>query len=259
MDHVGDDVPITELLDERRHLLEVASWMLGSRVAAEGAINDAYRRWYGLSDPERAEVTVPRAWLTRTVGGICLGRFAGPDGAGSAPHVGVPSSPEPAGEAGTAPRTGAGTIGRSEPGYADPLDRARLSLRARRAEPAPPHRQDRIVGMVRRACAEEDAGRLASLLAPDASVFYDGGGRIRTLTRPVNGGAEVAHSLLTLLTRQPRTTLDTHSVNGRTGLVARYDDRVVAVITLDIAGSRVVQVWVMLNPDKLRAWNRTPA
>lgn len=281
MDHVGDAAPITELLDERRHLLEVAHWMLGSRVAAEGAINDAYRRWYGLSGPERARVATPRAWLTRTVGGICLERLAVPDGDGPAPGTGVRGGPEPEGEAGTvlagaldslspaeraafvlndvfgmAPPTVAGIVGQSEPECAELLDRARRSLRARRAEPAPPHRQDEIADSVRRACADEDAGRLASLLAPDATVFYDGGGRIRTLTRPVNGGAEVARSLLTLLARHPRTALDTHSVNGRTGIVARYDDQVVAVITLDIAGSRVVQVWVMLNPDKLRAWNR---
>ncbi|MEU4657771.1 RNA polymerase subunit sigma [Streptomyces sp. NPDC023723] len=281
MDHVGDAAPITELFDERRHLLEVAHWMLGSRVAAEGAINDAYRRWYGLSDPERARVAAPRAWLTRTVGGICLGRLTVPGGDGP-PGDGVRGGRESAGEAGavlagaldplssaegaafvpndgsgTAPRTGAGIVGQPEPERAELLDRARRSLRARRAEPTPPHRQDEIVGSVRQACADEDAGRLASLLAPDATVFYDGGGRIRTLTRPVNGGPEVARSLLTLLARHPRTTLDTHSVNGRTGLVARYDDQVVAVITLDIAGSRVVQVWVMLNPDKLRAWNRT--
>lgn len=284
MDHVGDVAPITELLDERRHLLEVAHWMLGSRVAAEGAINDAYRRWYGLSDPERARVATPRAWLTRTVGGICLGRLTVPDGDGPAPDTGVRGGPEPEEEAGTvlagaldslspaeraafvlndvfgmAPRTVAGIVGQSEPECAELVDRARRSLRARRAEPTPSHRQDEIAGSVRQACADEDAGRLASLLAPDATVFYDGGGRIRTLTRPVNGGAEVARSLLTLLARHPRTTLDTHSVNGRTGIVARYDDQVVAVITLDIAGSRVVQVWVMLNPDKLRAWNRPHA
>ncbi|WP_447035484.1 RNA polymerase subunit sigma [Streptomyces sp. DSM 118878] len=284
MDHVGDAAPITELLDERRHLLEVAHWMLGSRIAAEGAINDAYGRWYGLSDLERDRVARPRAWLTQTVGGICLRRLAVSDGAVPAPGIGVRGGPELEGGVGAvlagaldslspveraafvlndvigmAPRTVAGTVGQSEPECAELLDQARRSLRARRAKPTPRLRQDAIAGSVRQACADEDAGRLASLLAPDATAFYDGGGRIRTLTRPVNGGAEVARSLLTLFARHPRTTMDTHSVNGRTGLVARYDDQVVAVITLDIAGPRVVQVWVMLNPDKLRAWNQPRA
>ncbi|WP_217140809.1 RNA polymerase subunit sigma [Streptomyces sp. AC627_RSS907] len=281
MDHVGDTVPITELLDERRHLLEVAHWMLGNRVAAESVLNDAYQRWYALSGPERARVATPRAWLAQTVGGICLGRLAVPDGNGPAPDTGERGGAELRGEvgavlegaldslspaeraafvlndvAGMAPCTVAGVVGQSGPDSAALVDRARRSLRARRAEPTPRHRQDEIAGSVRQACSDEDADRLAALLAPDATVVYDGGGRIRALTRPVNGSAQVARSLLTLLARHPRTTLDTHSVNGRTGLVARYDDQAAAVITLDIAGSRVVQVWVMLNPDKLRSWNQ---
>jgi len=50
----------------------------------------------------------------------------------------------------------------------------------------------------------------------------------------------------------------THSVNGRTGLVTRHGRRVVAVISLDVSDDRVAQVWVMLNPDKLRSWNQRP-
>ncbi|WP_372346392.1 hypothetical protein [Streptomyces sp. KL116D] len=36
-------MPLTELLDERRHLVEVARWMLGSRVTAERVTDEAYR------------------------------------------------------------------------------------------------------------------------------------------------------------------------------------------------------------------------
>jgi RNA polymerase sigma-70 factor (ECF subfamily) len=281
MDHADDAVPIVELLDERRHLLEVAHWMLGNRIAGEGVINDAYRQWYGLSDPERARVVAPRAWLTQAVGGICLARLAGPGDGDGGPENHGPAVVVPEGKVsavlfraldglpptqraafvlndvfGMAPRAVAGIVGQTEPECAELAERARQSLRACRAEPMSPRRQDKIARSVRQACVDEDADRLASLLAPDATVFYDGGGRIRALTRPVHGSEQVARSLLTLLARHPRSTLHTHSVNGCTGLVARYDDQVAAVVTLDIAGSRVVQVWVILNPDKLHAWNR---
>ncbi|MGO4431318.1 RNA polymerase subunit sigma, partial [Streptomyces sp. MCAF7] len=63
MDHAGDAVPIAELLDERRYLLDVAYWMLGSGGAAESVIDETYRRWYGLSDAARARIAVPRSWL----------------------------------------------------------------------------------------------------------------------------------------------------------------------------------------------------
>ncbi|MZG19988.1 RNA polymerase subunit sigma, partial [Streptomyces sp. SID5914] len=149
--------------------------------------------------------------------------------------------------------------GRRGPADVEPLDRARHSLRARAARPTTPRVEDELVDAVRQACADEDADRLAALLDPDAVAFYDGGGKVRTLTRPVVGGPRVARSLLTLLARHPRTTLHTRPVNGRTGLVARYDGQVAAVVSLDLAGTRVVQVWVVLNPDKLRSWNRPRA
>ncbi|MFG2359751.1 RNA polymerase subunit sigma [Streptomyces sp. NPDC048521] len=284
MEPVGDTLPIAELLDERRHLLEVAHWMLGSRIAAERVTDEAYREWYGLSDDQRARIRAPRAWLTQVVGGICLARLALPDRAGEAQapvrereqrdtglegEVSVVllrslDTLSPAERAafvlndvfGMAPGTVAGIMGQSEPECAEPADRARHSLRSRRAQPTSPGRQDEIVRAVRQACADEDTDRLASLLSPDATAFFDGGGKVRALTRPVTGSERVARSLLTLLARHPRTTVHAYPVNGRTGLVARYDDQVAAVVTLDIAGSRVVQVWVVLNPDKLRSWNR---
>lgn len=284
-----DAVPIAELLDERRHLLEVAHWMLGSGIAAEHVTDEAYREWYGLSDHQRARIGMPRAWLTRRVGSISLTRLAGPDRDG-----GVRGSTQKGGSSDTgseddvdallvrtldtltpaeraalvlndvfgiaakAPTSAAGRTdtGPLEPAYTEPADRARHSLRARRARPTSPRRQDEVVHAVGQACADEDPDRLVSLLASDAAAFFDGGGKVRTLTRPVTGSARVARSLLTLLARNPRTTLHTRSVNGRAGLVARYDGQVAAVVSLDVAGSQVVQVWVVLNPDKLRSWNR---
>ncbi|WP_432076805.1 hypothetical protein [Streptomyces wuyuanensis] len=41
--------------------------------------------------------------------------------------------------------------------------------------------------------------------------------------------------------------------------MVRYDHEVAAVICLDTAGRQVVQVWTILNPDKLRSWNRRDA
>jgi RNA polymerase sigma-70 factor (ECF subfamily) len=43
-------------------------------------------------------------------------------------------------------------------------------------------------------------------------------------------------------------------VNGRPGLVARLDGRVVAVIATEVRGGRLTDIWMVLNPDKLRAW-----
>jgi len=59
-------------VDERGHLIGVAYRMLGTVADAEDAVQEAYARWYRLSTAERDAIEVPRAWLTRVVGRICL-------------------------------------------------------------------------------------------------------------------------------------------------------------------------------------------
>jgi RNA polymerase sigma-70 factor (ECF subfamily) len=266
----GDAVPIAELLEERRFLLDVAHWMLGSPSAAERVVDETYRRWYGLSETVRRQIVVPRSWLTKTAGGICLDRLASP-GRGATegekvhrrqPALGALESLSPDERAafvlrvfGMAPHAIADVVGRTEPEVAELAARARRWLHAQRSRPTGPHQHDAVARAVHRACVAEDGDLLASLLCSDVTAFFDGGGKVRALTGPVHGSRPVADSLLTLLADHSRTTLTTRSVNGRTGLVARYGRQVAAVIGLDVTDGRVAQVWVMLNPDKLRAWN----
>ncbi|MGQ4386275.1 RNA polymerase subunit sigma [Streptomyces sp. SAS_270] len=283
----SDAVPIGELWEERRFLLDVAHWMLGDPGAAESVVDEAYHRWYELSDAARRQVTVPRSWLAKTVGGICLDRLARPgrDAAGHGEgHGAHPSEAEAEAEAeagrvvlnaltslptaeraafdfrafGMAPGTVAGIVGRTEPELAELAERARQWLRLRRTRSTTPQQHDAAACAVHRACVTGDGELLTSLLCPDATAFFDGGGKVRASTGPVHGCRPVADSLLTLVAPSPHTTLTTHSVNGRTGLVARYGGRVAAVISLDVSDDRVAQVWVMLNPDKLRSWNHRP-
>ncbi|MFJ3671163.1 RNA polymerase subunit sigma [Streptomyces sp. NPDC090106] len=259
---VGDIVPLVELLDERRHLVEIAHRTLGSRGMAERVTDEAYREWYGLPESGRSGIATPRTWLSDVVGGLALARLAPP----APPIPPAPSAPSvpPAPPALLAPsgppappslESGVPAV-RSVPERVDPAGTAALhGLRARRARPASPRRQEEAACAVRQACADGDHERLVPLLAHDVRAFFDGGGKLRTPLGPVTGAAHVAASLLTLLPAHPRTTVDTHPVNGRTGLVARCHGRVAAVITLDLADALVAQIWIVVNPDKLRSWN----
>ncbi|MBO1332504.1 RNA polymerase subunit sigma [Streptomyces sp. VRA16 Mangrove soil] len=286
MEHIGDTLPLTELLDERRHLVEVARWMLGGTVAAERVTDEAYREWYGLSDGQRARIGAPGSWLTHVVGGLALARLSpsGPDGDARAralrrepcddgPEreagevllraVGALSPAQRAafvldGIFGAAPGGGARPV-RERTGPADPVDpvvAARAGLLARNGRPsssAP--RQDEVARAVRQACVDGDHEGLRAVLADDGIACFDGGGKIRALTTPVTGGEHVARNLLTLLSGRQDLTVATWPVNGRTGLVVRRHERVVAVLTLDLIDSRVARIWAVLNPDKLRSWN----
>nr|WP_249416521.1 RNA polymerase subunit sigma [Streptomyces sp. TS71-3] len=209
--------------------------MLGCGSAAERVVDEAYRRWFGLSDTARGQIAEPRSWLVWTVGGT------GPD------LLPVPDRTD------LTDRTDLKDL--KEPNCTELADRARRSLRVRRSRPTTPQQHDGLARAVRHACAEQDVELLVSLLSPDAAAFFDGGGKVRALTRPVHGGRQVARSLLALVGRPPGTTLTAQPVNGRTGLVARYDHKVAAVISFDVADGHVALVWVVLNPDKLQSWN----
>lgn len=286
MESVGQVVPIAELTEERHHLLDVAYWMPGKGPGSENVVDEAYRQWHGLSDHERARIVQPRAWLVKTVGGICVARLPRPDREHSRTVGELASeryemlsqelhqlmlntleSLSPTEQAalvlnhafGTARSTVADIGGQPQTECRQLTDRAHRSLQDRRARPTTPQQHDTVTGAVHDACVAEEFGLLASLLVPDVTVYFDDGGKIRALVRPVHGRQQVARSLLTLLARHPRITLDAHPVNGRTGLVARYDRQVAGVISLNVAGPHVVQVWVTLNPDKLRSWNRSRA
>ncbi|MET9352950.1 RNA polymerase subunit sigma [Streptomyces sp. NPDC006617] len=283
MDRADDAAPISELLDERKHLLDVAYWMLGSSGAAESVADETYRQWYGLPDAERARISAPRAWLAKVAGGISLARLALPDqkpvaeddAAADGGHglleeelsevlLDALDSLSPAERAafvlngvfGMATGAVADVVGQSEPEVAELTARAQNSLWSHRARPTPTGEHDAVAREVRRACATQDERLLVSLLAPDVTAFFDGGGKVRALIEPVHGREQVARSLLGLLQGHARTALRAQSVNGRTGLVVRYLQKVVAVISLDTVDHRVVHVWVVLNPDKLRSWNQ---
>lgn len=287
-----DALALAELLDERRHLLDVACWMLGSTSESESVLDETYRKWYALSDVARREIGAPRSWLARVAGRICLGRLARPggiqaaagptEGAGSTPAgadglcgtveqqasqvlLGVLDTLSPAERATfllddasrSATAAPADAVARLRPEWGELGDRVAGRLQEQRRSPRT-REHDAIVRVVRLACLTQDAVLLASVLAPDVTACFDGGGKVRALIGPVQGSDQVAESLLTLVGRRGSTTLTAQSVNGRTGLVARYDHAVAAVISLDVVGGRVAGVWVTLNPDKLRAWNRRP-
>jgi RNA polymerase sigma-70 factor (ECF subfamily) len=101
---------------------------------------------------------------------------------------------------------------------------------------------------------EGDTDGLVELLAADATVYGDGGGKAPSAREPLVGAERVAKALIGW-GRQAHERGITHRpalVNGEPGLV--FDDpdgRVRWVAALEIAGGVVVAVRSILNPDKL--------
>jgi len=117
-------------------------------------------------------------------------------------------------------------------------------------------RQNRVaVHDLRVASESGDARAIAALLDPSAEMVTDGGGRVAADARLVRGPAAIAARICDVLEQQP-AQISEREVNGVPGLVLTRQGRVAAVVCVSVRRRRITDLWVVLNPDKLRHWNR---
>ena len=146
-------------------------------------------------------------------------------------------------------------VDKSEANTRQILSRARRRLGddTPRFDPDPQERMA-LAARFLQAAREGDMEGLVALLAPDAVLTGDGGGKAIAIGRPLVGAPAIAHAIRAFSVRGVTwgVTLEPVLVNGQPGL--RTTDsagRLVNVMALEISGGVVVGVKSMLNPDKL--------
>ncbi|GAA4913437.1 RNA polymerase sigma-70 factor (ECF subfamily) [Nonomuraea thailandensis] len=104
-----------------------------------------------------------------------------------------------------------------------------------------------------------DLARLLEMLAPDVTLWSDGGGKSAAGgPRPVHGRDRVARTLVSTARVTADVDLRYRQVNGDPSVVifARDAPFAVMVLDLDAADEQVRDVYVVSNPDKLTALSR---
>ncbi|HEV3494930.1 MAG TPA: sigma factor-like helix-turn-helix DNA-binding protein, partial [Actinomycetes bacterium] len=150
----------------------------------------------------------------------------------------------------------AGLVGRSEDNCRQIAARARRHIEAARPRFEASRRQrEELARRFFAAVDQGDTEGLVSLLAADAVLYGDGGGKAPALATPVHGAERVARFLLGLARRGRAVGMlvTPAEINGHPGMLA-YDPagRLVSVLALDIADGQVQTVRSIVNPDKLR-------
>jgi RNA polymerase sigma factor (sigma-70 family) len=270
----------------RSHLRAVAYRMLGSLTEADDAVQEA---WIRLSRADTSDVENLRAWLTTVVGRVSLNMLRSRRTRREAPLDTHVADPIVSPEAGIDPEQEAilgdslglallAVLDALTPAervafvlhdvFAVPFDEIapivgrstaaarQLASRARRrvqGAPVPDTDLDgqwAVVDAFLAAARDGDFERLLAVLDPDVVVRSDGGIARPDLVSEVRGAEAVAKQAMSF--RRFAETATRALVNGIPGGVAWLPDgRPFAVLSVTVAGGRIVSIDVLADPDRL--------
>ena len=144
-------------------------------------------------------------------------------------------------------------IEQSEANCRQILHRAKQSVERKR-----PHihvsaeEQRRLFSQFLQASGNGDMQGLLSLLASDITLYSDGGGKKSVARHPVRGPENVASFILGLLNKAPSSLQMVMSeVNIQPALISYIDGKLFSVLTLNIVGDQITDIYFQANPEKL--------
>jgi RNA polymerase sigma-70 factor, ECF subfamily len=146
----------------------------------------------------------------------------------------------------------AGIIEQSEVNSRQLVTRARKHLGAGRPRfDADEASRDALLERFLAAAGEGDLGALEELLAKDAVLYADHGGKAMAPPEPIVGAAGIADFFVTVARAAAAFDSRRVRVNGQPGRLVRHADEIVSVLTVDVFEGRIQTVRIVRNPDKL--------
>jgi RNA polymerase sigma-70 factor (ECF subfamily) len=272
--------------EQRERLFAIAYRMLGSVEDAEDMVQDTFLRWQTASHDE---IRTPAAWLSTVVTRLALNHLQS-SRTRREQYVG-PWLPEPLSEDDPAAAAEladsvsmamlvvletlspleratfvlrevfdlpygeiADTLGRSESAVRQLAHRAREHVHARQ----PRHQVDRarhneLTLQFMQAAGSGDFDSVVALLAPDAVLISDGGGKKKAALRPIHGPEKIARWLFAVIAENPNYEIRMATLNGETAYIAYFDDEPDTVAFLKSDGGLISELYLIRNPDKLGA------
>jgi RNA polymerase sigma-70 factor (ECF subfamily) len=263
--------------------------MLGSYVEAEDVVQDAFLRFQGA---QTADILDPRSYLSKTVARLCLDRLKSAR-AQRESYVGT-WLPEPVIDDSLTPdsareladelsfalfltlerlspleRTAfllhdvfdmdfpavAEVLQRSEPACRKLADRAREHVQEAKPRFArKPEDEVRLMAAFQTATQTGDLQTLAQLLAEDAVLYTDGGGKRRAALNPIYGRDRILRFLGGVQKRADAPVIVgmyPRRVNGLPGFVFDYGDGEFSVFAVELREGVIGAMYLVVNPDKL--------
>jgi RNA polymerase sigma-70 factor (ECF subfamily) len=285
---VSDTATLTATFEALRgRLFGLAYRMLGSRADAEDIVQETYVRWHQTAHDR---VESPEAWLVTTTSRLAIDRlrrlktereaYTGP---WLPEPIVTPPSPDrdldlaadlsiafltllerlaPEERAAfllhdvfdVGYREIAAVIERSEAACRQVVHRARERVRGdRKRFDVTESVKTTMLQQFTKAMEARDEQALLELFAPDATWTADGGGKVGAAPQPLVGAGRIAKLVIGIREKfwAHNRRLEIAMVNGEPGLTIRDGDRLAATLSIVTDGERIVDVYAVVNPDKL--------
>jgi RNA polymerase sigma-70 factor (ECF subfamily) len=144
-------------------------------------------------------------------------------------------------------------IGKSEAACRQLVSRAKAQLRDERPRHAvSPETHRRLLEGFAQAVEHGDFHAIHSLLAEDAALIGDGGGKVNSFPEPMEGGQRIAQLFYASSLRfGQEMRLKLVPLNGQWALLRYFEGRLESAQTFETDGNRIVCIHVQRNPDKL--------
>ena len=294
---MNDDTATFQRL--RPRLQGIAYRMLGTWAEAEEVVQDAWLRWH---EAERARIENSEAWLVSVTTRLAIDRLRSAR-LQREHYVGTwlpeplvadsPPSPEQLVERADdvsfaflallerlAPEARAAfllrevfevdydelatTLDKTEAACRQLVHRAKAQLRdARPRHQVPRETQWRLLRGFADAATRGEFAALKALLAEDAQLVGDGGGKVPSFGVPLVGAQRIAQLYLAAHLRFPGAVqFELVEINGQWGLLRFIDGALESAQAIETDGQRILHIHAQRNPDKLAriaaAWRHKP-
>jgi RNA polymerase sigma-70 factor (ECF subfamily) len=145
-------------------------------------------------------------------------------------------------------------IGRSDGACRQLMVRARAALhREKESPPVPAALAASVVTRFIDALARGDEKELLGIIAQDAVLIGDGGGKVPSIFNPVYGSDRITRFFLGVA-RKNGGVWDVRpaTVNSGPGMLTFRDGQLISVASVSIQDGRIMAIYSVSNPDKIR-------
>jgi RNA polymerase sigma-70 factor (ECF subfamily) len=159
-------------------------------------------------------------------------------------------------------------LGKSEAACRQIVSRAKAQLKEGRVRQAvSPDTHYKLLSGFAEAARRGDFATLQALLAEDAELISDGGGKVPSFGKVLLGAARIAQLYLAIWLRAGKGGRSLHmelvQLNGQWGLLRFVNGQLESAQSFESDGARITRIHTQRNPDKLRriaeAWAVTKA